>query len=75
MKRLGAVLMYLGLAVGAAGGIWLAVGLEKVQLPWLVSVGLIKLIVVVSFALMGVGAVLTRRARKREQVPSHREPT
>jgi hypothetical protein len=42
------------------------VGLDTVHLPWLVSVGLVKLIMVASFGIMGAGAVLTRIARNAE---------
>jgi hypothetical protein len=66
MKRIGAALMFLGVLVGIAAGVWVAMGLDTVHLPWLVSVGLVKLIMVASFGIMGAGAVLTRIARNAE---------
>jgi hypothetical protein len=66
MKRIGAALMILGAIVGVVAGAWVVVGLDRVHLPWLISVGLVKLIVAASFGIMGAGAMLTRIARKAE---------
>jgi hypothetical protein len=66
MKPIGTALLILGVLVGVAAGIWVMVGLDKVHLPWVVSVGLVKLIIVASFGIMGAGAVLLRLARKAD---------
>ena len=66
MKRIGAALMALGGLVGLAAGVWVAIGLDRAGLPWLVSVGLVKLIIVAGIGLMAAGAVLTRVARRAE---------
>jgi hypothetical protein len=76
MRRLGQSLMALGVIVGAAAAVWVAIGLDRVALPWLVSLGLVKLTIVASFGLMAGGAMLVRVARRRsdaasvEQIPA-----
>jgi hypothetical protein len=67
MKRIGAALLVLGALVGVTAGLWVMIGLETLTLPWLVSVGLVKLIIVASLGIMGAGAVMTRIAKKAEQ--------
>src|SRR5215207_2018351 len=64
MKPLGTILMIGGAAVGFAAGIWVLTGPTSVGLPWPVTVGLVKLTVLGSFGMMGLGAVLTRLANK-----------
>lgn len=66
MKPIGKALLVLGALVGVVAGLWVMIGLDKVQLPWLVSVGLVKLIVVASLGIMGAGAGLMRIARRNE---------
>ena len=66
MKRLGAVLLVLGALVGCIAGIWVMIGLDAVHLPWIVSIGLVKLILAASLGIMAGGAVLVRLAKKSE---------
>ena len=67
MKRLGSALMLLGGLVGVAAAIWVALGLERPGLPWLVAVGLVKLTVVASFGIMGAGAMMIRIGKRAER--------
>jgi hypothetical protein len=67
MKRLGSALMALGVLVGVGAALWVAAGLERIGLPWLVALGLVKLTIVASFGLMAAGAVLVRVARRTER--------
>ena len=66
MKRLGSLLMLLGVSVGvvAAAGIG---GVFHLAFPWLVNVALAKLTLVASGALMASGAVVRRVGIRREQ--------
>jgi hypothetical protein len=66
MKRIGTALLILGVLVGITAGVWVMVGLDKVHLPWLVSVGLVKLIIAASFGVMAAGAALVRLAKKAD---------
>jgi hypothetical protein len=56
--------MTLGVLVGLAAGVWVAIGVENAGLHWVVAVGLVKLTVVASLALLAAGAVLTRVANR-----------
>ena len=67
MKGIGTGLLLFGALVGMAAGVWVTIGLDVVRLPWLVSIGLLKLIVVASLGIMGCGAAVIRIARRREQ--------
>ena len=61
--------MMLGATVGCATGIAMIAGWNPFHLPWLLSVGMVKLILLAAVGLMGGGAVLTRLARRaRERV-------
>jgi hypothetical protein len=67
MKKLGSLLMVLGALIGVGASVWIAVGLDVVTLPWLISVGLVKLTIASSLGVMGAGAVLTRIANERDK--------
>jgi hypothetical protein len=67
MKKLGSLLMLLGALIGVGASVWIAVGLDVAALPWLISVGLVKLTVAASLGVMGAGAVLTRLANRRDK--------
>ena len=67
MKRLGSVLLVLGALIGVAASLWIAVGLDVAKLPWLISIGLVKLTIGASLGVMGSGAVLTRLANRRDK--------
>jgi hypothetical protein len=73
MKRLGSLLMALGVVVGAGAAAWIGVGLERAGLPWLVAVGLVKLIVVASLGILAAGAMVARVANRREEAERRRE--
>ena len=67
MRRLGHVLIGLGAVVGAGVGIAILGHVGIVGVPWLVNVGLAKLGLVASGALMASGAVSVRVGARREQ--------
>jgi hypothetical protein len=73
MKRIGATLMALGGLVGLAAGVWVAIGIDQAELPWVVSVGLVKLIIVAGIGLMAAGAMLTRVAKRAEDAEHLRQ--
>ena len=71
MKLLGHILLALGALVGFAAGVSLLLGIDRLRLPWLVAIGLVKLTIVASFGIMTAGAMLirlTRKARARTRV-------
>jgi hypothetical protein len=70
LKATGTLLMWLGALVGVAAGIWVAVGVDRGGLPWLIGVGLVKLTVVASFGLMGAGAMMLRIANRQSKEAS-----
>ena len=69
MKRLGAILMTLGVAMGAVFALALAIGLKVGDVPFLVAIGLGKLSFLVAATVMGVGAWMRRLGIRQE----HRE--
>lgn len=59
-------LLILGVLVGSAAGVALALGLRVDQLPpWMITVGMYKLAFIAAGGLFVAGAVLGRAARKR----------
>lgn len=67
MRRLGQLLMGLGVVVG--GGVGLAM-LLHVTLPgvsWLMALGIAKLTLAASVGLLGAGAFMQRLANRRDQ--------
>jgi hypothetical protein len=59
--------MIVGALIGVAASLWITVGLDVVPLPWLISVGLVKLTIASSLGVIGAGAALTRLANRREK--------
>lgn len=73
MRQLAALLMALGVILGVAVGLGLMLGLTVPGLPWLVTVGLVKLTLTGSLGLIAGGAVLRRFAIRSEQRDAERE--
>lgn len=69
MRLLGQLLMVLGVAVGGAVGLALLFHLSIPGVPWLLAVGLAKLTLVSSAALLGTGAFVQRLAGRRDEHP------
>ena len=67
MKRLGSLLMLLGVLIGGILAIGMAAGVTVGGMPFLVAVGLGKLTFLAALASMGVGATLRRFALREEQ--------
>ena len=67
MKRIGQLLMLLGLGVGIVAAVAWMMGVSVNGLPLLVVIGLGKLTLVSSGALMAGGATLQRIATRREE--------
>lgn len=66
MRGVGTFLLGIGLIVGVGTGIAILGHLFPAAWPWLLAVGIAKLGVVASGALMASGAVLLRLSRRRE---------
>ncbi len=72
MKKIGRALMAVGVAVGAAAGLWVALGPEAFGQSWIIGVALIKLTLAASLGLIAAGAIALRmglRADLRESPP------
>ena len=67
MKRIGQLLMLLGLGVGIVAAMAWMMGISVNGVPMLVAIGLGKLTLVSSGALMAGGATLQRIATRREE--------
>jgi hypothetical protein len=67
VRRIGSLLLWLGLLVGIIGGIGLTVGMHFTGVAWLVAIGLSKLTLVASLGLMAGGGVLQRLARRGDE--------
>jgi NhaP-type Na+/H+ or K+/H+ antiporter len=77
MRLLGQLLMALGGAVGGAVGLALLFHLSIPGVPWLLAVGLVKLILAGSVGLLGAGAFVQRLANRRDErlmLPSDKSP-
>jgi hypothetical protein len=69
LKGIGSALITLGALLGVAVGIAMLTGVQVISVPWLIAVGIAKLTLFGSGALMAGGAVclrLDRRRRERE---------
>jgi hypothetical protein len=67
MRRLGSFLMAAGVVIGGAVGLGMLVGLKITALPWLLAVGLGKLVFFSGVGLIGAGATLRRIAKRRDE--------
>jgi len=67
LKPVGRALMVTGAAVGIAIGAAIGLGISLPGIPWLIAVGLVKLTLLGSGALMGAGAFLVRLSRRHEE--------
>lgn len=66
MRRIGQLLMLLGVAVGGAVGLAILLHITIPGVSWLVAVGLAKLSLVASGGLLAAGATFQRIAARRE---------
>ena len=67
MRWLAKVLMLLGLALGSAVGLGMLFGASIPGLPWLVTVGLVKLTLAGALGMIAGGAFLHRIARRVDE--------
>ena len=67
MRRLGGILMALGLVVGALMAAAVIAGADWFGVHWVIWVGMVKLGVAGALGLIVAGAFLRRAARRREQ--------
>lgn len=67
MRKLGALLLWAGVAVGALVGLGLLAGIKIGEQPWIVSVGLVKLTLLAAGGLIAAGATLQRLARREDK--------
>ena len=63
---MGRVLMIVGVLVGVVTGIGIVAGWNPFHLPWLLSVGFVKLVLLAAVGFLGAGAWLTRLAKRAE---------
>lgn len=66
MKRLGELLMWLGVGVGVGDALAIAVHLQITGVPWFVAVALAKFAMISAGGLMASGAVVRRLASRAE---------
>ena len=70
MRRLGSILMGLGVLVGVGTGVAVLAGVDVPGVgSWLVAVAVAKLGFISSFALIAAGAILRRLAARSDQIP------
>jgi hypothetical protein len=67
MRRIGTVLLWAGVVVGALSAVWIWFGPAAGGLPALVGIGLIKLTFVAGLALIATGAVALRIANRADR--------
>lgn len=60
LRRIGSLLLFLGVTVGVAVGVAMLLGLRPAAMSWLVAVGLTKLALIASGGLMAAGALCLR---------------
>ncbi|HJQ20727.1 MAG TPA: hypothetical protein VJ867_10285 [Gemmatimonadaceae bacterium] len=75
MKRLGDVLMGVGVAIGAVVAIKLAMGVRVNGMPFLVSVGLVKLTLLTALSFLAAGAAARRIGKRRDAQATERMGT
>ena len=66
MRRVGQLLMFLGLGVGSTVGLAMLLHLSLPGVSWIVAVGLAKLTLVASGGLLASGAFLQRLTARRD---------
>src|SRR3954469_22224490 len=66
MRRIGQLLMLLGLGVGAAVGVAMLLHVSVPGVSWIVALGLAKLTLASSIGLLAGGAFLQRLSARRE---------
>ena len=66
MRRMGAVLLWAGVVVGALSAVWIWFGPAAGGLPALAGIALIKLTFVAGLALIATGAVALRLANRAD---------
>ena len=77
MRRLGQLLMGLGLVLGGAVGLAVLLNLSLPGVSWIVAVGLAKLTLIAAGGLMAGGAFAVRLAHRRDdpaRLPSRPAP-
>lgn len=67
LKSIGRALMVAGAAIGLATGGAVALHVSLPGVPWLVAVGMVKLVLLGSGTLMGAGAFVERLGRRRDE--------
>lgn len=79
IRRLGQVLMMVGVALGVLVGVAWLVRFNVMELPLLVLIGTVKLAIISSIGLIGAGAAILRVANRSdgrlgsgEEPPPHR---
>lgn len=66
MKPVGSVLMVAGVSIGIAVGIAILAGVSIPNIPWIIGVGLAKLVILSALCLIGAGAMLHRLGTRAE---------
>lgn len=64
MRRMGTLLLWGGVVVGALSAVWIWFGPVSAELPLLVGIGLIKLTFIAGLVLIAAGAVALRLANR-----------
>jgi hypothetical protein len=67
MRRIGSMLLWAGVVVGALSAVWIWFGPAAGGLPALVGIGLIKLTFIAGLALIATGAVALRLANRSQR--------
>jgi hypothetical protein len=67
MRSVGSGLITIGVLLGTVLGVALLSGVSVPGLPWLIAVGLAKMVFFSSLGLIGAGAALHRLARRQEE--------
>lgn len=66
MRKVGSLLMALGVLIGGGVGIAMILGLRLTTVPWIVAVGLGKLVFFSGVGFIGAGATLHRIAKRQD---------
>lgn len=68
MRRIGNVLLWTGVVVGVTAAAWEWLGAGAGGLPWLVGIGLIKLMILAAIAMIATGGVALRLANRADRL-------